>query len=75
MADGVLIGVARWLEFHKVAEPGRWPRLHALRQRIEADPAVQFGIAIENGESPAGSGAMLGHIPLAEVIETFGKAV
>jgi glutathione S-transferase len=72
LADGVLIGVARWLEFHGVAEPERWPKLAALRRRIEADPAVIFATAIENGEQPAGSGALKGHVPLAEVIERFG---
>lgn len=72
LADGVLIGVARWLEFHEVAEPDRWPKLAALRRRIEADPAVQFATAIENGETPAGSGALRGQLPLAEVIGKFG---
>ncbi|BCH33869.1 hypothetical protein MesoLjLc_57990 [Mesorhizobium sp. L-8-10] len=72
LADGVLIGVARWLEFHEVAEPDRWPRLEALRRRIEADPAVRFATAIENGETPVGSGALRGQLPLAEVIEKFG---
>lgn len=72
LADGVLIGVARWLEFHGVAEPERWPKLAALRRRIEADPAVIFATAIENGETPAGSGALKGHVKLAEVIERFG---
>lgn len=72
LADGVLIGVARWLDFHGIAEPERWPRLAELRRRIEADPAVIFATAIENGETPAGSGAFKGHVPLAEVIERFG---
>lgn len=72
LADGVLIGVARWLEFHEVAEPARWSRLAALRRRIERDPAVQFATALELGDSPAGSGALLGHMPLSEVIERFG---
>ena len=74
LADGVLIGVARWLEFHQVAPRQRWPKLHALRQRIEALPEVTYAIAIENGETPMGSGVMLGQIPLAEVIERFGTA-
>ena len=72
LADSVLIGVARWLEFHEVAEPDRWPRLAALRRRIEAEPAVRFATALERGETPPGSGALLGHVPLAEVIERFG---
>jgi glutathione S-transferase len=72
LADGVLIGVARWLEFHKVAEVKRWPKLAALRARIEADPAIAYAVAVENGERPAGSGACVGHVPLAEVIERFG---
>jgi glutathione S-transferase len=73
LADGILIGVARWLEFHEVADPARWPKLAALRNRIEADPAVKFATALENGETPAGSGALLGQMPLAEVVERFGK--
>jgi glutathione S-transferase len=73
LADGVLVGVARWLDFHEVAEPGRWPKLAAVRRRIEADPAVIYATAVENGERPTGSGACLGHVPLAEVIERFGK--
>ena len=71
LADGVLIGVSRWLEFHKVADVGCWPTLAAL-SRIEADPAIAYAIAVENGERPAGAGACVGHVPLAEVIERFG---
>jgi len=73
LADAVLIGVARWLEFHGVAAPARWPRLAALRERIEADPAVKFAAAIEQGETPAGSGALLGQVPLAETIARYGR--
>jgi glutathione S-transferase len=72
LADGVLIGIARWLEYHEVAEPKRWPKLEALRRRLEADTAVVFATAIENGETPAGSGALLGQVPLGEVIDRFG---
>jgi glutathione S-transferase len=74
LADGVLIGVARWLEFHEVAEAGRWPQLAALRRRIEANPAVLFALAIEDGLTPPGSGACVGHVPLAQVIERLGQA-
>jgi glutathione S-transferase len=72
LADGLLAGVGRWLEYHEVADIARWPKLAAIRRRIEADPAVVFATAFENGETPAGSGALLGQIPLAEVIDRFG---
>ena len=71
LADAVLIGVARWAEFHEAVDPQAYPRLAALRRRLEADPAVRFAQAIENGETLKGSGAMLGHIPLDEVIARF----
>jgi glutathione S-transferase len=73
LADAVLIGVARWLEFHQAADPARWPRLAALRARLEADPALRFALAIEAGDTPAGSGALRGQVPLADVIEEFGR--
>lgn len=73
LADGVLIGVARWLDFHAVADKDRWPKLAALRERLETDPAVLYATALENGETPKGSGACLGHIPLPQVIEQFGR--
>lgn len=74
LADGVLIGVARWLDFHEVADNRRWPKLAELRARLEADPAVIFAAAIENGERPKGSGACKGHVPLSDVIDRFGAA-
>lgn len=72
LADGVLAGVARWRDFHGVAEAARWPRLMRWRAQIESDPAVRFAFAMENGETPAGSGALRGIVPLAEVIERYG---
>lgn len=73
LADGVLIGVARWLDYHDVADKSRWPRLAALRARLEATPAVIFATALESGQSPTGSRACVGHLALAEVIERFGR--
>jgi glutathione S-transferase len=72
LADTTLIGVARWAEFHEAVDGAAYPKLAALRGRIEADPAVRYAQAVEDGENPAGSGACLGHVPLAEVIERFG---
>jgi glutathione S-transferase len=73
LADAVLIGVGRWAEFHEAADIAAYPRLAALRRRIEADPAVRFAQAIENGETPLGSGAMRGQVPLDQVITRFGE--
>lgn len=72
LADGLLIGVARWLEFHKVAEIARWPKIAAIRQVLEADPAVVFATGLENGEHLLGSGCCQGHVALADVIEKYG---
>lgn len=73
LADGILVGVARWLEVHEVDDIARWPKIAALRQRLEADPAVIFATAIENGETPPGSGACRGQFPLQEVIARYGR--
>ena len=73
LADALLIGVARWLDFHAVADKSRWPKLAALRQRLEADPAVIYATALENGEDRPGTGACLGHLALKDVIERFGS--
>lgn len=72
-ADGVLIGVARWLDFHEVADRTRWPKLDAVHRTIEANPAAVYAQAVENGEDIAGSGACKGHMAIGEVIERFGR--
>lgn len=71
LADFVLIGVARWAEFHEAIDPAAYPKLAALRRRIEALPAVRFAQAIEDGETQTGSGACLGHVTLAETLQRF----
>ena len=68
------MGVARWLELHDVADPARWPRLLRVRQRLQSNPAVQFALAVEDGERPAGSGACRGHVDLQQVIQRYGTA-
>jgi glutathione S-transferase len=73
LADTTLVGVARWAEFHHVLDVAGYPRLAALRGRIEADPAVRFAQAVEDGETPPGSGACLGQVPLAEVLAEFAN--
>jgi glutathione S-transferase len=73
LADALLVGVARRLEFYEVESSRRWPKLAALRQRLEVDPAVVHATALEAGEAHQGGGACLGHVPLAGVIERFGS--
>lgn len=69
LADAVFVGVARWARFHDAVEPGRYPRIDALRERLEADPAVRFAQAIERGDSSvSGSGAMVALLPLNEAL-------
>ncbi len=53
-------------------ESTRWPKLAALRARLEADPAVVYATALESGESALGSGLCRGHLPLADVIARYG---
>ncbi len=73
LADTTLIGVARWAEFHRAVDVDAYPKLAALRRRIEAEPEVQFALALEDGETPAGNGALRGHVPLAQVLERFAE--
>ena len=68
LADAVFVGVGRWADFHQAIDPSDYPKLRALKARLEANPAVIFATAIENGEQPAGSGAMKGQVPLKELL-------
>lgn len=68
LADGLLIGIARWLDYHNVAGTDRWPKLAAVRRRIEVEPAVAYAAALENGQMESGSGACRGHVPLADLV-------
>lgn len=73
LADAVLAGVARWADFHGVLDVAAYPRLAAVRRRIETDPAFVFALAVESGEWPAGSGAMMGQVPLADLLARFAE--
>lgn len=69
LADAVFAGVARWADFHEVVERGRYPRIEALRRRVETDPAFEFALAIESGQQAPGSGTMKGMVPLGELMQ------
>jgi glutathione S-transferase len=68
LADAVFVGVARWADFHQAIDPAEYPKVAALKARLEADPAVRFAVALEAGETPSGAGAFRGHVPLSEVL-------
>lgn len=68
LADALLAGVGRWVEFHQAVDSTRYPKLQALKRRLAADPAVRFARGLEEGAIGDGSGAMRGLVPLAEAL-------
>ena len=68
IADAYLIGIARWGEDLKQFDIAKeYPRLYRHLQKLEADPAVAFVHAIEDGKLATTSGRFLGHVTLQEV--------
>lgn len=68
LADAYFSGLARWADYHGVIDAAAYPRIQQLRQRLDADPGVQFAKAIEAGESPRGAGGFQGHVTLDEAL-------
>lgn len=66
-ADAYFIGLARWGAYHRVVEPGTYPRVQRFIERLEADPAVLFAHAIEDERPATSSGGFRGHIALEEL--------
>jgi glutathione S-transferase len=75
LADAIFAGVARWADFHQAINPQGYPRILALRQRIEADPAFRFALAIEDGKPAIGTGAMRGLVPLDDILREADNAL
>ncbi|MBM0108642.1 glutathione S-transferase family protein [Steroidobacter sp. S1-65] len=67
-ADAYFIGLARWGTYHRVVEPGAYPRVQRFIDRLEADPAVIFAHAIEDERPAASSGGFRGHVSLEELL-------
>ncbi|ATQ42665.1 glutathione S-transferase family protein [Caulobacter mirabilis] len=69
IADAYFAGVARWgadLQVFDLA--AEYPRVHALLQRLEADPAVGFAHDAEEGRPLGeGGGGFLGQVSLSEL--------
>lgn len=66
VADAYLTGIARWTDYHKAIDRRDYPRVHALIERLAADPAVQFAHAIEAERPAVSSGGFLGHVTIAD---------
>jgi len=47
LADAILLGVGPWVEFHEVFDIAEYPRIAAVRARIENDPAAQAAARLE----------------------------
>ena len=73
LADGMLVGVARWLEYLDVADISRWPKLAALRETLDRDPSVVYATAQEAGIVSGDSTLCTGHYQLSELVELFGS--
>lgn len=68
IADAYLVGIARWGEDLGLFELARdFPRLHGHLQKLEADQAVVFAHAIEDGREATSVGGFMGHVPLADL--------
>ncbi|WP_439586783.1 glutathione S-transferase family protein [Hydrogenophaga sp.] len=69
-ADAYFMGIARWSDFHQVLDRRDFPALHALHERLKAEPAVHFAHAVEHGEAARSTGAFIGHVALRDVLES-----
>ncbi|PSH70821.1 glutathione S-transferase [Phyllobacterium brassicacearum] len=68
IADAYLIGIARWGEDLQLFDLKReYPELYGYLHKLEADKAVIFAHAIEDGKPAVSSGQFLGHIGLDDI--------
>ena len=64
IADAYFTGIARWNDFHKTVDIGRFPAVNDLYQRMLQEPAVRFAHAIEHQEKAESTGSFMGEIDL-----------
>lgn len=74
IADAYFFGVARWNDFHKAVDRSAYPGLHRLFERLRAEPAVQFALAIEHQEAAVSAGGFRGHVGLDEAVGALKAA-
>lgn len=48
LADAILLGVGRWVEFHEVFDVADYPRIAAVRAHIEKDAVAQAAARLES---------------------------
>lgn len=66
IADAYFAGVVRWNDFHKTINQTKYPKITALRARIDQLPAVKFGYAVENEQPATTTGAFRGFVSIEE---------
>jgi len=67
LADALFIGIARWADFHKAVDPGEFPRIRGVRDRLEATPAFVHALAIEEGRPAPASEHFRGHVEIESI--------
>ena len=68
VADAYFAGIARWNDFHRAIDQTKFPKVMALRARLDALPAVQFAYSAEGGPPVASEGQFKGFITPAELV-------
>jgi len=74
VADAYFAGLARWVTYHRAIDLADYPRVLALVDRLEDDPAVAFAHAIEAERPATSSGGFRGHVALADLQPRLGMA-
>jgi len=74
IADAYFTGIARWNDFHKTVDIGRFPAVNDLYQRMLQEPAVRFAHAIEHQEKAESTGSFMGEIDLDQALGLLRQA-
>lgn len=72
VADAYFMGIARWLDYHDVFPRDRYPRVHALYERLRDDPGVHVAEAAEEGRPLRAGAAATAQLSLAEAVALSG---
>lgn len=67
-ADAYFIGIARWNEYHEAVDRRDYPNVQRLFDKLQADPAVRFALAIEKEKEARTAGAFKGTVTLEDAL-------